>query len=163
MRLFKSLGPRVDRGMKERILTTLLAVIFLGAAGYYYVRDVRFKTAQAAGSIEIGTWKTVDFVDTIESFNPSIRSWKGELYLDELTFKKGGKTNYSFLTWEPGVLHQAGEESDAAYFIQIVDEEYYLFLEWMSADVTRRGRLPKYYVLKRQPSMWRPLEWLQDH
>ncbi|RKX38181.1 MAG: hypothetical protein DRP64_16115 [Verrucomicrobia bacterium] len=97
-----------------------------------------------------GEWKAVDFVTNISDFKPGSKSWKGDLFLKEFEFHKGGSTHKSFWTWTKGHVYHAGDQTDAKYTVEKIDGEDYLFLEWMSGDVTIRGRKPKYYVFKRR-------------
>ncbi len=96
-----------------------------------------------------GSWSSVDFVSSTDQFNPEAKSWHGNLYLKELTFLPEGKTDRLFWTWEEGILHHSGDNTDAKFLIKKVSGKEYLFLEWMSGDVIQRGQPPKYYVLKR--------------
>ena len=56
-----------------------------------------------------GHWESVDFVSSIEQFDPETKSWRGDLYLKELTFLPDGKTDRPFWTWKGNVLHHSGE------------------------------------------------------
>lgn len=98
----------------------------------------------------IGTWVSIDFVSNIADFKPATKSWKGDLYLKKFEFHQGGSTHKPFWTWTKGHVYHAGDQSDAEYTIQKINDEDYLFLEWMSGDVLIRNQKPKYYVLKRQ-------------
>lgn len=102
----------------------------------------------ADGSEVLGEWKSVDFVDTIESFDPGRKSFRGDLYLKGLTFKPGGETSGPW-SWGTGYLWHPGDQTKAAYEIREIGGEQYLFMQWMSGDVTIRGMKPKYYVMKR--------------
>lgn len=97
----------------------------------------------------IGQWETVDFVSDIQQFHPHKRSFPGDLYLKELTFLPDGKTDRLYWTWKDGILHHSGDNTDARFVIKKISGETYLFLEWMSGDVTLREQSPKYYVLKK--------------
>jgi hypothetical protein len=97
----------------------------------------------------IGRWVSVDFVSSIEQFDPQIKASNRDLYLKELTFLPEGKTDRPFWTWENDVLHHSGDNTDAKFFIKKISGEEYLFLEWMSGDVIHEGLPPKYYVLKK--------------
>ncbi len=95
----------------------------------------------------IGQWQSVDFVDTPEQFQPGTPKWKGDLSLKELTAKPDGSTS-SFFTWTDGWIHHKDGKTKAEYYIKNIEGEKYLFLPWLSGDVTERGQQPKYYVLK---------------
>ncbi len=95
----------------------------------------------------IGQWQSVDFVDTPDQFQPGTPKWKGDLSLKELTAKPDGSTS-SFFTWTDGWIHYKDGKTKAEYYIKNIEGEKYLFLPWLSGDVTERGQQPKYYVLK---------------
>jgi len=99
-----------------------------------------------------GHWKSVDFVSSIEQFDPEAKSWRGDLDLKELTFLPDGKTDRLFWTWKNDILHHSGDNTDAKFLIKRIAGSEYLFLQWMSSDVIRRGLPPKYYVLKKEDS-----------
>ncbi|MHC4511507.1 MAG: hypothetical protein ACYTAO_21580 [Planctomycetota bacterium] len=73
----------------------------------------------------IGTWKSVDFVDDPEDFEPGEERFKGDLYLKELVILENGKTNWAW-RWTEGLLLHSGD------------------------DYTIRHMKPGYYVLKKQ-------------
>jgi len=97
----------------------------------------------------VGRWVSVDFVSSIEQFDPEAKSWRGDLYLKELTFLPDGKTDRPFWTWQNDILHHSGDNTNAKFIIKRISGREYLFLQWMSADVTIKGHPPKYYVLKK--------------
>lgn len=98
----------------------------------------------------LGKWISVDFVTDISDFKPGTQSFKGDLYLKEFEFRKGGATHKPYWTWTKGHVYHSGDKTDAKYTTRKIDEKEYLFLEWMSGDVTIRGQKPKYYVLKKK-------------
>ena len=49
---------------------------------------------------------------------------------------------------EEWILHRDGQ-TKGMYIIKEIDGSSYLFLPWLSGDVTERGQKPSYYVLKR--------------
>lgn len=97
----------------------------------------------------VGQWVSVDFVKGIGEFTPGQRQWKGDLYLKGLAFANGGQTNGPWV-WSKGVLWHPGDRSLGKYEIREIAGSKYLFMEWISGDVTMRGQKPKYYVMKRQ-------------
>ena len=100
-----------------------------------------------------GHWVSVDFVDKIEDFNPSQKSFRGELFLQELTFLPEGKVVNSGFTWTKGhILHQ-GDKTDSAYEIKKINGQDYLFFEWKSGDYTCLGLTPSYYVLRKEADL----------
>jgi bla regulator protein BlaR1 len=98
----------------------------------------------------LGEWVSVDFVTKVSDFKPGTKSFIGELFLKEFEFKADGATHKPFWTWTKGHVYHSGDKSDAQYTIKKIDENEYLFLEWMSGDVLIRKQKPKYYVLKRK-------------
>ena len=98
----------------------------------------------------LGEWESVDFVANISDFKLGNKSWEGDLFLEEFEFNKNGSTHKPFWTWTKGHVYHSGDKTDAKYTIKKIDGNEYLFLEWMSGDVTIRGQKPKYYVLKKK-------------
>ncbi len=98
----------------------------------------------------LGKWESVDFVQKVEDFKAGEKSWGGKLFLEGIEFKKGGKTSNPMMPgWnEEWILHRDGQ-TKAKYIIEEIDGTSYLFLPWLSGDVTERGQKPWYYVLKR--------------
>ncbi|MGD9110090.1 MAG: hypothetical protein PVG93_04035, partial [Phycisphaerales bacterium] len=96
----------------------------------------------------VGKWKSVDFVRHIEDFEPGEKQFRDELYLERLNFYKDGTTSGPW-TWKMGSLYHPGDRTTAEYEIREIGGNKYLFMEWMSGDVTIRGRKPAYYVLKK--------------
>ncbi len=104
----------------------------------------------------VGRWKSVDFVKTMDMFEPNQRSWRGDLFLKELEFLPNGKTGKSWWTWTKGVLMHSGNRTAAAYTITEQDNAMYMFLEWKSGDYTIRRQKPSFYVLKKVSSSTSP-------
>jgi bla regulator protein BlaR1 len=103
----------------------------------------------------VGKWKTIDFVDTIDGFDPAAKSWKGDLFLIHLDFKNDGtvqcsnkKVEQYQQNWTKGTV-DPDSERPAKYYIKEINGETYLFCEWISGDVTERGKKPSFYVLKK--------------
>ena len=96
----------------------------------------------------VGQWVSVDFVKTISDFQPSQKRWSGGLYLKGLTIYDDGTTSGPW-TWRGNTLWHPGDKTRARLTIQSMQGATYLFMEWMSGDVTIRGRKPCYYVLKK--------------
>lgn len=95
----------------------------------------------------IGNWQSVDFVRKIEYFEPGEKKWNDDLYLKGLEFYKGGTTSGPW-TWKKGYLWHPDDRTKARYIIKELGGKRYLFMEWMSGDVTIRGQKPWYYVMK---------------
>jgi hypothetical protein len=97
----------------------------------------------------VGHWVSVDFVPTIDAFNPDQRQWKGDLELRELAFLPDGKTDKSWWTWEDNTLSHSGDQTQAKFTLAWIEQKEYLFIEWMSKDAIRDSQKPSYYVLTR--------------
>lgn len=94
----------------------------------------------------IGSWKTVDFVREIQSFEPGKQKWTGDLdFLRGIEFMAGGRTSGPW-QWSQGTLWHPGDQTLAKYTIKEMGGTKFLFMEWMSGDVTIRGEKPWYYV-----------------
>ena len=98
----------------------------------------------------IGGWKSVDFVREIKQFNPAEKSWKGDLFLNNLIFEEGGNIPRSKLTWTKGLV--LSDDTASKYIIREIDGSTYMFYEWKSGDYTIRYMKPFYYVLKKASS-----------
>ncbi len=96
-----------------------------------------------------GQWVSIDFVNSINAFQPGKQPQESDLLLKELTFFSNGATSHAW-TWTQGRL--IGQNNTSRYTIKEIGGEKLLFLQWMSGDVTLRGQPPKYYVLKRATS-----------
>ncbi|HOH28696.1 MAG TPA: SdpI family protein [Candidatus Hydrogenedentes bacterium] len=96
----------------------------------------------------IGTWYSVDYVSSINQFTPGQRTWKGDLYLSDITFSPGGIGSGSWC-WSKGCLWDSGDKTLSKYEIRKVEGNEYMFLEWVNGDVIDRGAKPSYYVLVR--------------
>ncbi len=98
----------------------------------------------------IGTWESVDFVESPEKFEPASRAWNGDLYLKELVFLPGGKGGKPWWTWTKGVVMHSGDRTASRYEIKKLKGRTYMFFEWKSGDYVFRGAAPFYYVLKKK-------------
>jgi bla regulator protein BlaR1 len=97
----------------------------------------------------IGTWKSVDFVEFIEEFDPDHIQWHAGFPLKELTFFEGGTTASTEWKWTKGILIHLQNQTAARYVIQEIRGAAYLFFEWKSGDYTIRHMVPWYYVQKK--------------
>ena len=95
----------------------------------------------------IGGWKSVDFVREIDQFNPTEKSWKGDLFLNHHIFEEGGNITGKILTWTKGLV--LSDDTASKYIIREIDGSTYMFFEWKSGDYTIRHSKPAYYVLKK--------------
>ena len=98
----------------------------------------------------LGTWESVNFVDTLSDFNLDAPKPK---FLDapcfnDVTFLAGGRT-LSWWRWTKGVVIHQGDKTASHYEIQDIKGQLYMFVEWKSGDVMLLGMKPKYWVLKK--------------
>jgi hypothetical protein len=106
----------------------------------------------------LGEWFSIDFVDVMEKFDPNQKFWQQELFLKSLDFYNQGSVEWcvdknahrTYHQWTKGKL-DPNEAIPGHYTIKSIDAIDYLFIEWISGDVTIRGQKPKYYVLTRNP------------
>lgn len=99
----------------------------------------------------VGTWKSVDFVDTPEEFEPGEKRWESDgLFLKELVFRPGGRTEDSEQTWTRGLVLDSGSKTASRYLLRKIGGATYMFYEWKSGDYTIRRRDPCYYVLRKE-------------
>ncbi len=96
----------------------------------------------------VGSWESIDFVKSVSDFTPGLRSWGGDLYLKGLQFKENGITSGPW-SWTKGWLQHPGDKSEGRYRIKTMGGVDYLFMEWISGDVTIRGMKPQHYVMRR--------------
>lgn len=105
----------------------------------------------------LGKWDAVDFVRTMDQFDPEKKNWIPDLYLTGLTFDRDGRMTFTTtkgsspvsMTWTKGLVLCAREQAASAYTIKEINGSTYMFFEWKSGDYTMRGMNPYYYVLKK--------------
>lgn len=97
----------------------------------------------------VGTWESVDFLRDPAFFKPGQTQWTGDLFLKGFTVNPGGTTSGPW-DWSKGVLWHPGDKTLAKYEIKTIDGADYMFMEWISGDVTIRGMKPSYYVLAKR-------------
>ncbi len=128
-------------------------VIILDRKPCYYV-CTKANLPDEVNTNPVGRWKTVDFVETIEQFDPKHKSITMEPFLRGLAFLKTGtvwqifEENRQKTQWRGNTVDY-DSEYPAHFSIKRINENDYLFMEWISGDVTERGQKPKYYVLKK--------------
>jgi hypothetical protein len=99
----------------------------------------------------VGTWKSVDFVETPEEFEPGGGRWMDDrLFLKELVFRPGGQTPHSWQTWTRGLVLNSASKTASRYLLREIGGATYMFFEWKSGDYTIRRRDPCYYVLRKE-------------
>jgi len=98
----------------------------------------------------IGGWKSVDFIEDIDDFDPTKKTWQGGLFLNHLIFEPNGIIAGGLLTWTKGLVFYDNDFVTASkYQIKKIDGSEYMFYEWKSGDYSVRHSKPSYYVLKR--------------
>jgi len=98
----------------------------------------------------VGKWLSVDFVNTIEQFNPEKKFYSGDLYIREITFIEGGKSvDNPSIRWTKDYIMLEEYKTAGKYEIKHINGETYLFFEWKGGDYTIRGMDPSYYVMKK--------------
>ena len=123
---------------------------------YYVLRkSIITNHAISSKSDPVGRWKVVDFVKTIEQFDPTNRSMTIEPFLRGMAFLKNGtvlrifeKNKRQQSQWRDNAVDYQSDYP-AHFTIKRMEDEDYLFIEWISGDVTERGEKPAYYVLKK--------------
>lgn len=96
----------------------------------------------------VGKWVSVDFVKDISEFNPDKKRWQGDLFLKDIEFNPDGTTTLGWF-WTKGWVVDNGSDVRAEYEIKDINGTTYLFLPWLSGDVTVRHQKPQYYVLRK--------------
>ena len=95
----------------------------------------------------LGKWESVDFVGAIDDFTPGEQAWTDDLFLKGLNFMAEGRTSGPW-KWTKGYLYHPGDQAEGKYEIKTIAGTKYLFMEWISGDVTIRGEKPWFYVMK---------------
>ena len=95
-----------------------------------------------------GLWETVDFVKSMDQFDPARRRWEGDFAMSRLEIAENGKTSLGDYCLD-GWLAESNGKIRFQYQVQNLGGTDYLFLPWLSGDVTIRGRQPCYYVYRR--------------
>jgi hypothetical protein len=126
-----------------RVSAILFFVSFVG-----FLSIIHQAKSEEVNQCPVGRWQSVDYVENIENFKPGQKSWQRELFLKEVEFRSDGTTNMFFRCENGWILHEDGKTKAQFYIRQMVDSRY-LFLPWLSGDVTDRGQKPWYYVFKK--------------
>ncbi|MCC6798243.1 MAG: hypothetical protein IT366_24230 [Candidatus Hydrogenedentes bacterium] len=95
-----------------------------------------------------GYWHSVDFVRDPSQFTPGSRVWQGEMFLKDLQCAADGSSSIQ-ITWGGGWITDLNSQFRAQYEVWTANGNTYLFLPWISGDVTIRGQKPQYYVMQR--------------
>jgi hypothetical protein len=165
-----STEPITNKRLYSVVVATFLAVAILIA-----VPVIVLETNRTVDNIDLlfesdpdllGRWISVDFVNSPEQFIPGKPSWKGQLFLEEMTFLEGGKMKMivdnaegrrnadsprPWLAWTKGiVMHKGGDHTASKYILTEINGSKYLFFEWKSGDTCYFHSQPHYYVLKNE-------------
>jgi hypothetical protein len=97
----------------------------------------------------VGKWVSVDLVKEPNEFNPDKKQWQGDFWLKDAKFSPDGTTSLGWISWEKGRIIENTSEMSAEYKINNINGTKYLFLPWLSGDVTIRHQKPEYYILKK--------------
>ncbi len=129
----------------------------------YTVEDIKQKDNTNVDFIEdervVGTWKTVDFINKPESFNPEkIQSTKDMLSLEKLIFDAYGNVNVSYTSGKifttkytkDYVINLILPDTLCKYTYQEILGKKYIIIEWKSGDYVFGKVINGYYVLEKQ-------------
>lgn len=100
-----------------------------------------------------GKWKSVGFVDTMESF--SSNNTCDNLYLKEIYFFSDGRLEQTTMDevwydkWTKGSVINMHRTTVAAYEIKAINGTEYLFMEWKMGNYIYGGKEPDFYVFVR--------------
>jgi beta-lactamase regulating signal transducer with metallopeptidase domain len=105
----------------------------------------------------IGTWKSVDYIASNSSFDPTKKSFGSDLPLTGMTFQSGGGVvrfwsdgtgiNWSGFTWTKGIILDRYMMTASKYEIKEIDGTAYLFYYWKNGDYNYRHTINGYFVL----------------
>jgi len=147
-----------------KIVIAALAAVLAAGAAFAAPDEIKINTSEVDGRLVddfsnlsfvndpavLGEWRSVDFVREPEQFVPGARRFRGDLYLEGLTFLPGGKTPKPWFGWTRGVvMHLGGDHTASRYTIKELNGNLYMFFEWKSGDYIIRHQKPQYYVLRK--------------
>ncbi len=104
----------------------------------------------------VGFWHAVDFVHNILEFNPNHVQFRGELYLQKMSFWPDGNVHINYLGndfvkqtrfTKDYIIDFCLPNTLSKYIINEIDGRTYLFIEWKSGDYVYGGVVNGYYVL----------------
>lgn len=140
-------------------LVSLFALCTVGFSAYGIYRNIdKTDYPFVDDPRAIGKWESVDFVNSIEFFDPTINNNKQDLYLKSLVFINDGNMlsssendvlAYTSFTWTKDKILNKQENVASKYIISEINGNTYMFFEWKSGDYVFRNMIPKYYVLKK--------------
>jgi hypothetical protein len=146
------------RPMSYLLLALLLSPAFAGVGFAFYAAQQNAHHLIATNKIDfvadpdlVGQWVSVDFVEEIDDFDPDKQTWQGDLYLKRLDIASNGTIRNTGYIWTKGqISHGPGDKRPANYIIKKIEGHTYLFMQWISGDVTIRKMKPRYYVLRKE-------------
>jgi hypothetical protein len=152
-------GGTGDKKISTRYVITLAVILAVLTGGLFLLPALlpkcslptwtdKMGIAFAAEPKLVGEWVSVDFVSEVNEFKPGSKRRSSELFLKDVAFYPDGTTNKSW-TWTKGWLIHGDSRTKAEYKVVEISGSKYLFLPWLSGDVTIRKMKPKYYVLKK--------------
>jgi hypothetical protein len=97
----------------------------------------------------VDKWVSIDIVKEPNEFDPGKKQWRGELWLKDIEFNPDGTTSLGGISWKKGLIIENQSEISAEYEIKDINGTRYLFLPWLSGDVTIRHQKPVYYILRK--------------
>jgi len=112
-----------------------------------YLYDGKF----ARNPTVLGTWTTIDQVETIEEFTPEKKMNPGRPPFTVMTFKHNGRTDQPLYIWSGDTLMDLGRYQALKMKVKKIDGEVHLFIE-AGGFSTRNpvGWQSPWYVLKRE-------------
>ena len=118
--------------------------VFRGTNGPIDIREI-----QPEDDLHVvGTWKSVDIVNHPDDF-VSDQPQRSDIKANKLVFHSDGRMGKLYQKWKGSYIFHTGDQSAAHYEIREINNDQYLFYEWVNGDVLYRGMKPKYYVLKK--------------
>lgn len=153
-------GRRRPQRQAAIVLIALLTLCVMGSAAYAGImrRADKVNYSFINDPQVIGKWESVDFVQTIDDFDPNQKFTQDKLYLTALAFIKDGKMlsgsengqlAYTTFTWTKDKVLNKQAMTASNYFIKNIKGSTYMFFEWKSGDYVLRNMTPWYYVLKK--------------
>jgi len=112
----------------------------------------------------LGKWLAIDCVKDIKNFMPNQKTFKKALILKELHFTSPKTVYWNFnntVLKETSFTETALETINghrAKYSINVIGDQDYLFVEWITPGVIKEEKEPDYYVLRRQQEFYVPDE-----
>ena len=127
----------------------------------YEIKDIRIKDNTNVEFVKdeaaVGFWKSVDYVNNIEMFDPNKKFWKDSMFLEKLYISPDGainisnsnvKTRNSIYT-KNYIVNLCCDETLSKYEIREINNHKYLIVEWKSGDYIYGNIISGYYVLEK--------------